>query len=222
MCGRFVRESPRDRIARLLDLGSLQGDMRARYNITPGQAIENVQLRLGRASIETYRWGFVPVWARAEGIKSPPINAKAETVATNGMFRHAFRHGRSIIPADGFYEWQAAGGQKVPHYIFRKDGEPLWFAGIYDHWKQCPDDSTYLSCAIITCPPNDFMQPIHARMPVILSRADVDAWLDLDTPPESAEALLRPCPPQWLDAYPVSTAVNRPSNDSPDLIRPAD
>jgi putative SOS response-associated peptidase YedK len=79
-----------------------------------------------------------------------------------------------------------------------------------------------LSCTIVTTGPNELMVPIHDRMPVILQRQDYAEWLDLaPRQSESLNALMRPLAAGLLDAYPVSTLVNSPANDSPECIRPA-
>lgn len=196
------------------------GSFVPRYNVAPSQPVVNVQQRLGTRSMEAYTWGFVPSWARGDKVPKPQINARAETVATSGMFRAAFAAQRSLIPADGFYEWQQVAGQKVPHYVHRKNGELMLFAGIFDRPAGRTDGWT---CAILTCPANELLARIHngnPRMPVILTSAAVDAWLDPETPLEQLLQLLRPAPDSLLEARPVSSAVNRPQNDGPGLLDP--
>lgn len=223
MCGRFTLHSSTARIAAATGLSpDRHGDFVARYNIAPSQPVVNVQERLGSRSIESYAWGFVPHWGRADKLPKPQINARAETVASSGMFRRAFADQRSVIPADGFYEWQQVAGRKVPHYIHRQDGELLLFAGIFDRPADNLDGWT---CAIITCPANELLARIHntkPRMPVILPRRALDAWLDHATPLDQLQKLLRPAPDGLLEAWPVSTAVNRPANNGPALIDPCE
>lgn len=221
MCGRFALHSKTHRIAAATGLSAdRHGDFVARYNVAPSQPVVNVQQRLGSRSIETYVWGFLPHWAHGGKLPKAQINARGETVATSGMFRAAFAAQRSVIPADGFYEWQQIAGRKVPHYIHRQDGELLLFAGIFDRPVRLADRWT---CAILTCPANALLARIHntsPRMPVILPRRAVDAWLDPATPLDHLQKLLRPAPDSLLEAWPVSAAVNRPQNDGPELVDP--
>lgn len=219
MCGRFTLHTPLPKVAEFVGLDYAQhGTLIPRYNIAPGQPIVNLSRRLGSPGFESYWWGLKPRWA-TESFKAAPINARAESVATNNVFKAAFREHRSVIPADGFYEWRREGGQKRPYYIRRKDGAPLLFAGLYEVREIGEERRT--TCAIITGEPNELVRPIHDRMPVILPRKAALLWLDPDLELDKAQALLRPAPADLLEAYPVSTAVNSPQNDSPDLLAPA-
>jgi putative SOS response-associated peptidase YedK len=147
------------------------------------------------------------------------INARAETVADKPSFRAAFKRRRCLIPASGFFEWQRMGSQKQPMYIQLADGSLLALAGLWETWHS-PDGSEIESCTIITTEPNELMAPIHNRMPVIVEPADYDLWLDPGERPENGLHLLRPYPPTLMNAYPVSTQVNNPRNDTPDCVAP--
>ena len=129
---------------------------------------------------------------------------------------------------DGFYEWQQhgvpKGGKKQPFRIRRRDGQPFAFAGLWESWKG-PKGGPALehpleTATIVTTDANGVLKPLHDRMPVILAPEDYDAWLDPETPKEAAEALLRPCPEDWLEAYPVSTRVNSVRNEDASLVEP--
>lgn len=220
MCGRFVRHSNVHKLAELVGALVFEEDTAAAsYNIAPSQDILNAHTRGDERVLEPMRWGLVPRWAR-DARKLHPINARAETVATNGLFRAAFRDGRTLIPADGFYEWRRIGNGKQPFYISRNDGHPMWFAGVSDTWRG--PDGPLTSCAIITTDANESVRPLHDRMPVILPEAAWAAWLDPNNrDAEALQALLRPCDPGLITLWPVSSRVNSPQNDSPDLIESA-
>jgi putative SOS response-associated peptidase YedK len=148
------------------------------------------------------------------------INARAETLAQKPAFRDAARLRRCLVVADGFYEWQRLPDRKQPYFIRLRDGGPLAFAGLWERWE---DDQYGLieSCTIITTSPNDLVRPLHNRMPVILAPADYDRWLDPGVRSVAAiHGLLRPLPAELMDAYAVSTLVNRPANDVPACIEP--
>ena len=153
------------------------------------------------------RWGLVPVWAKDVKLGYSTFNARAETVATKPTFRAAFRHRRCLVPADGFYEWQALAEskRKQPWFIARRDRDPLAFAGLWERWIS-PAGDTLESCCIIVTNANALMRPIHERMPVILDPADWDAWLAPDArDPAALQALLQPYPADDLAAWPVAT-----------------
>jgi putative SOS response-associated peptidase YedK len=191
-----------------------------RFNIAPSQDVAVVRINSkGDRVLGFVRWGLIPHWQK-EKPKAQPINAKGETVATNGMFRDAFRRRRCILPADGFYEWKKLDAKtKQPMYIHFPDDRTFGFAGLWEHWN--PQDGEPLNtCTIITTNANALMSLVHDRMPVILKPEDYDKWLDPNTPPAEAEALLKPYPDGELVADPVSTLVNSPKNDLPDCIKP--
>jgi putative SOS response-associated peptidase YedK len=171
------------------------------------------------------RWGLIPSWAKEAGIGARMINARAETLADKPAFRAAFRARRCLIAADGFYEWAACGqGPKQPYRIVLRAGGCFAFAGLWESWRDPaqPGQAAVESCTIITTTANCTLQPIHARMPVILDPADFGRWLDPRTAAADLRALLRPLPDETLTAYPVSTRVNSVANDDLDLLRPLD
>jgi putative SOS response-associated peptidase YedK len=164
-------------------------------------------------------WGLIPSWSKDRKIGSRLINARSETVTEKPSFRAAFKRRRCLIPADGFYEWQRQGSRKQPIYIHSHDGAPFALAGLWETW-QAADGSVIDSCTILTTEPNELMEPIHNRMPVILEPPDYDTWLHPGDNPNVALHLLRPYASEKMAAYPVSTLVNNPRNDSPDCIVP--
>ena len=157
-------------------------------------------------------WGLIPHWAKGE-IKVQPINAKAETVKDKPYFRHSYQKQRCLVPANGFYEWKSMAGKKQPYYIRPIGAELFAFAGLWEHWEGT--DHVIESFTIITTEANKRMSAIHHRMPVILGKQDYDNWLI-----KGNGQLLAPCPDDAIEIYKVSTTVNKPGNDSIDLIKP--
>jgi putative SOS response-associated peptidase YedK len=158
-------------------------------------------------------WGLIPSWAKDKTIGHHTINARAETVAEKPTFRASFRKRRCLIPATGFFEWQATNGHKQPYNIRVGDGKLFAFAGLWEHWEP-KDQPPIESCTIIVTEANDAVAPIHDRMPVILHPDTYNTWLDPNyREKEALKALLKPCPVHWINAYPVSTHVNKPQND---------
>ena len=122
------------------------------------------QLADGARLGELLRWGLIPSWADDPAIGSKMINARSETIATKPAFRDSFRRRRCLIPADGFYEWEKITSKdKQPWHIFRRSGELLTFAGLWDTWKN-PDGDAIESCTILTTEANELVRPAHDRM----------------------------------------------------------
>jgi putative SOS response-associated peptidase YedK len=176
MCGRFALTATPDEVRRLfafLDQPNFPG----RDDIRPTEPIGVVVVRQGERRFELVRWGFVPGWVEDPREFSLLINARAETAAEKPSFRGAMRHGRCLVPADGFYEWRAEGaGPKRPYFISRADGGLVAFAGLTETWAGA-DGSEVDTAAILTVPANEVVAPIHDRMPELYrERAEVEEW----------------------------------------------
>lgn len=218
MCGRFTLRTPTKEIVEAFGLAEAPG-LKPRYNIAPTQQVAAIRLNTetGTRQLSLLRWGLVPFWADDPKIGYRMINARAESVAIKPAFRQAFQKGRCLVLADGFYEWKKVGKNKQPYFVRLKDDEPLAFAGLSEHWHR--NDQTINSCTIITTEPNELMEGIHDRMPVILSPDDYDLWLEPDFHgQEKLLSMLRPYPAEEMEAYPISTVVNNPRNDNSKCI----
>jgi putative SOS response-associated peptidase YedK len=234
MCGRFGLPGDHDAMKLAFDVSTdLQSDidwagLMPRYNIAPTDQVPVILERDGSRQAGPMRWGLMPFrttsmrgrTALGSNGKSlnTPINARAETVQSNGMFKRSFERRRCIIPAGGFYEWKRDGGAKTPYWIGLKDGPWMGFAGLYTWWKS-PDGQWVPSCTIITTSPNSFIEPIHDRMPVILTQGSYDLWLSTEATDQSElRELLVPYPADEMQAHRVSSLVNSPANDGPELL----
>jgi putative SOS response-associated peptidase YedK len=148
------------------------------------------------------------------------INARAETLTALPSFKLLVDRRRCIIPADGFYEWRKEGKHKVPMWVHLKTKEPFALAGLWDVWRK-PDGRKVESFTIITTEPNDLIEPIHDRMPVILRLEDEEQWLDTSrTSFAKARSLLKPFPAELMEAHDVTPIVNSANYDGPECIRP--
>ena len=195
-------------------------------NIAPTQqvlAVVNHGMRQGDGGErrgEMMRWGLVTSWAKDIKIGNRMINAVSETSATKPAFRSAFRRRRCLVLADGFFEWRKEGKQRVPLYFSQKSGEPMAFAGLWENW-QSPEGEWIRSCTILTTAANSFIEPVHNRMPVILSSETEPLWLDpLTETPAILEPLLISAPSDLLDVREVSPVVNNVRNQGPDCVAP--
>ena len=220
MCGRFTLTADQDSFEDRFSFTGFDLGWVPSYNIAPTQEVLTVTNDGAENRAELMRWGLVPSWAKDPKIGNRMINARSETLAEKPSFRTAFRRRRCLIIADGFYEWKRDGKKKKPMRIIAESGDLFAFAGLWETWKQ-PDDSWLVSCAIITTSANEFMASIHNRMPVILPREAEALWLDPEEQDTAAlSELLLPHDSDQMEVYEVSTLVNSPRNDSPELIAP--
>ncbi len=220
MCGRFTLRTPPELLQAHFGLAERPG-LVPRYNIAPGQPVAVVRVRGEARHLDLMRWGLIPGWAKEPNPRYRMINARAETLAERPAYRAAYRYRRCLVPADGFYEWQArAGGAKQPWFFHRPDDAPFGIAGLWEHW-QGADGSEIESVVLITVPANRRIARLHDRMPAILPPAAYAAWLDprLQRTAE-LDALLRPAPETLLEGHPVSRRVNRTDQEGPGLIAP--
>ncbi len=224
MCGRYVVAfDPETLVAGFSVLRA--PPFPKRWNVAPQSEVPVVhETREGERVVTLMRWGLLPHWARDTALAHKLNNARAEGVFDKPSFRQAVRRRRCLLPASGFYEWQATPGGKQPWYVTRRDGAPFAMAGLFEAWR--PPGSTQdadwrLTCCVITTAPNALMAPIHDRMPVMIAREDWGRWLSrgLQDPADIAP-LLAPCDPAAMQAWPVSRAVNRGSAEGEALVQP--
>ena len=217
MCGRFLLLTSGKDIAEAFDLTGFP-ELAPRYNIAPTQPVVAVRASASGRAAALLRWGLVAPWAK--DTKQSPINARSETVAEKPTFRHALRKRRCLVPADGFYEWAAAGSRKQPFCFRPGDGRPFAFAGLWEHWEG--PDGPLESCCILTTTANDLVRPVHDRMPVIVPERHWSAWLDAGLQEAGTLLpLLRPFPSDAMRAHPVGQLVNNPRNDGPECLAQA-
>lgn len=229
MCGRFTLTTPVERLAEQFELAGELPEVTPSYNIAPAQQIAAVAANAeGERKLRELHWGLVPRWSKAPEIGSRMINARAEALAEKNSFKSAFKKRRCLILADGFYEWRRPGegesGPKQPYYIKLETGTPYAFAGLWESWEGEDGEGnkrTIHSTTIITTEANELVGEIHHRMPVILPPESYARWLDTSIQaPEELMPLLAPYPSAQMEAYPVSTHVNRLANDDPGCVEP--
>lgn len=217
MCGRFAFYSPSEAAAALFRV-STSTEVQPRYNIAPTQDIAAIREDGDeQRELVMLRWGLVPFWAKDPSIGNRMINARAETVAEKPSFRAAFRHRRCIVLADGFYEWQKHGDTKTPYFISLASGEPFGLAGLWENWNDKESDESLQTATLITTTANEFMQPLHHRMPVVLEPDAADEWLAGS--PDMLEQVIERTP--RLQAWPVDRRVNNARNEGKELINAA-
>ena len=218
MCGRYTYFPSEFSDLRLTWNVDEVFDLKPRYNIAPTQEAPVIVQAKEKRTLELFRWGLIPWWAKDPAIGNSMINARAETLAEKPAFKNLLGMRRCLVLADGFYEWRKEGKGKVPMRFRLKSGELFAFAGLWDAWKQ-PDGSLLRTYTIVTTEPNDVLRPIHNRMPAMLNNDDAQKWLAVDDEIAHALTLLKPYPPQMMEGYDVSPLVNNPRNDLPECVR---
>jgi putative SOS response-associated peptidase YedK len=216
MCGRYSFAIEDELIHERFGVTVRSAIYKARYNCAPTQDLA-VITDLEPVRLNFFRWGLIPFWAKDPSIGNKLINAKSETVHEKPAFKNSFRNRRCLVLSDGFYEWKKEKA-KIPFRIIMKDSGPFAMAGIWDKWVS-GDGEIVHSFSILTTGPNELMASIHDRMPVILRPEDEKFWLGMESP-DALLPLLRPYPSELMTAYPVSSLVNSPKNDIPEIIKP--
>lgn len=214
MCGRFAFYSPSEAAVALFGV-STSIEVEPRYNIAPTQYV--AAIRDGddkERELVMLRWGLVPFWAKDPSIGNRMINARAETVAEKPAYRAAFRHRRCVVLADGFYEWSRDGDVKTPYFISLASGQPFALAGLWESWTDKESGESVQTSTLITTAANDFMTPLHHRMPVILEANTAGEWLAGSNDLLDDVAGITPA----LQAWPVDRRVNNARNEGEELV----
>ena len=128
---------------------------------------------------------------------------------------------KTLPGAGWFYEWEKLDEKnKQPFAIANKDDGMFAFAGLWESWKDRTTGQKLRTFTILTTDPNELMEPIHNRMPVILHRRDYERWLAPADPANLPIDLLRPYPADEMKAWKVGKAVGNTRNNDPSLIEP--
>ena len=198
------------------------------FNVAPTTQNPIVLQRNGERSMEMFRWGLVPPYEKEGTPKYPYINARKEKVDSHGAYKTSFKKYRCIVPASGFYEWKKKEGKSYPYAFLLKGSEIVPFAGLYYEWESKDGSKKIPSFTIITTDNNTVVGEVHnskPRMPVILTKEDIDWWLDPNNQNTKAikeSGVFEPYPDDGMYRYPVSTKVNSVKNNDPELIEEVD
>jgi putative SOS response-associated peptidase YedK len=218
VCGRFSLSGDIDFYAEYFGADPLGQSLPPSWNVAPTDSVYVVAEREGKRVLETMRWGLVPHWAK--DARSPHINARSETAATAPAFRDSYARKRCLIPADGFYEWEPGERGRIPHWIYRADGYPVGFAGLWSTRTNEQGEWTR-SCSILTTEARGVVAPLHDRMPIALRPESWATWLNrsLTDTAEAARSLQRIDDELWMERE-VSSRVNSVGNNDDRLQNP--
>ena len=224
MCGRYTLHQKTQSLKDRYRLNVVPGNLRANYNVAPGQFMPVVISEDGKQRAELMKWGLIPTWAKDPKIGYKLINARDDGIFDKPIWRNVILKKRCLIPADGFYEWKRhtvdGKQQKQPFYIKPKHDDLFSFAGVWDAWKDV-EGLEWKTYSIITTSPNKEMKHVHDRMPVILHKEDEASWLEPSVQSrEDLEHFLQPYEDDGLEIYEVSRDVNVARNNDAKLIYP--
>ena len=230
MCGRYGRRGDKQRIAERMQTHNTnvfdefdETNLAPSYNVAPQsfQPIVRVNGETGERELTVMRWGLVPFWSKDGKASFSTINGKSETIATSPAFREAWKTRRCLVPADFFYEWQKLDEKtKQPYAIAMKGDDMFAFAGLWEKWKDKATGQVLRTYTILTTDPNELMEPIHNRMPVIIQPKDYERWMAPADPAHLPVDLLRPYPTAEMKAWKVGKAVGNTRNNDASLVEP--
>lgn len=203
MCGRIGASIPRAELLEVYHWLRDAPDLPPRYNVAPTDPV----IAVGPERAEVVRWGI-------DGSQGGLFNLRSETALERPYYQRLLLGSRVIVPASHFYEWRHVGNQRLPIAVSRTDGRILNLAAVLDTWKSSP------ATTILTTRPNADIEPLHDRMPVVLSDEDAATWVLEDMSLEQLARLLKPCPAGWLRLTPASPLVNDVRNQGPELLDP--
>ncbi|HXC76967.1 MAG TPA: SOS response-associated peptidase [Candidatus Acidoferrum sp.] len=217
MCGRYVFV-PGEGFVNMINEQKRSSfepeNLKPNYNLAPMQTMPIFTAE----GVVMMQWGLVPSWSKEFKPSFSSINARAETASEKPLYRTPFKKRRCLVPASGFYEWQARAGFKQP-YLFTLNGrETFNFAGLYDIWYDKVGHEHY-SYTILTTTPNDTMAGVHDRMPVILDADEEEDWLNPIETPADLQLLLDPYDGK-MTKFEVSREVGNVKNNSEALLLP--
>jgi putative SOS response-associated peptidase YedK len=241
VCGRFADYYETEELVEEFEVDRVVEAPEPSWNVAPTARIAVVRTarREGAGPLRELRggrWGLAPSWSKDPFGAARLINARSETVTVKPSFRAAARSRRALIPAAGYYEWQAGpGGAKTPYFLHPPTDQPLALAGLYEWWRPPPAAlnaeagapaapatlESLFSATIITRAATDASGRIHDRMPLLVPREAWSGWLDPAlTDPADVRAFIAALPDPELIPRRVARAVGSVKNDGPHLIEP--
>ncbi|NHI20474.1 SOS response-associated peptidase [Phycicoccus endophyticus] len=187
-----------------------------------------------RRQLRLLTWGLVPSWSKDTKGGVRMINARVESVADRPAFARALAARRCLVPARGWYEWQASPSavdssgrpRKQPFFTSRADGSSVALAGLYELWRdpavEDPGDpmAWLATFTVLTGAAEPGLDRIHERQPVVLEAGEWERWLDPEAGAETVADLLSPRPPGRFVAHPVSRSVGSSRANGPQLLEP--
>jgi len=217
MCGRYSFAQLSEEVEKRFKIHVDGNTYIAKYNAAPGQKL-GVITNQNPKDLSFHYWGLLPPWAKDLSMAYKMINARGESIHEKPAFRSAFKSKRCLIPADGFYEWKQQNKQKIPHFIRLKTREMFAFAGLWEEWEDA-EGKARRTFTIVTTEANKLMEGLHHRMPLILPKHLEREWLE-NSKTEDLKKIILPFDSSKMEAFEVSSKVNKAQHDDASLIEP--
>lgn len=217
ICGRFTLISNKQSIQQRFNIQNEFDLNEPQYNIAPTEDVLAVIYNGTKKHAGYLKWGLVPSWSKDSKSSFNLINARSETAHKLPSFKSLMNKKRCLIVADSFYEWRKDSTDKRPERIQVENKGLFAFAGLFDTWRD--GDEVVHSCTILTKESDSFMQPIHPRMPIILTPEQEDEWINHSLENEfQAYEFLQNIEKNKLTSYTVSNHVNYVKNKDDSCI----
>ena len=203
MCGRYVITDPISKSQKIVKK-AIKVENTKNYNAHPSQELPVIKKYINGNTLESIKWGIIPRWAKKKDFRSL-INARLETINEKISFKNLIKSSRCVVIADGYYEWKLVEKKKVPYFIFRKDRQTMYIAGIYANNEFC----------LMTESSDGILLDIHHRRPVIINEIDVNKYLNNKN---DASDIIKYRNKPDFHFYKISTNVNNPANNTENLL----
>lgn len=170
--------------------------------------------------VSFFYWGAIPQWIKDKNISEKLINIRSETIKDKPTLRKKMMRFRCIIPIDGFYCWKKISKKSaIPYRYFQKKKELLAMAGL---WEEFEDEQgeTHHTFSVITTPSNKQVLPVNERMPLLLNKKTLEAWLNKDATENELLSLLNFENAIELESYTVSPRIGLLSANEATLFLP--
>ena len=192
MCGRYSLSKSKDELEERFQAEMLV-DFKPRFNIAPTQLVPVITSDSPKG-FSFFYWGVTPDFGHNKPVSQKLINVRAESIHEKIFFKSSFQKRRCLIPADGFFEWKKLGKKtKIPYRFTLREEEPFAFAGIWEEYETVSGESQH-TFSILTTTPNELVEEVNDRMPLILTREAEKKWLDRYTSEADLIDILNPYP----------------------------
>lgn len=219
MCGRYTITAKPKEIETRFEV-EVTDAYKPRFNAAPTQLLP-VITNENPDGMSFFYWGLIPEWSKSKAVSIKLFNAQAEAINEKPTFKNALKQHRCIVPADSFYEWKRVSKKsKIPYRFLLNNNNTFSFAGLWEEFEDDNDEVMH-TFTIITTEPNEMVQPIHERMPVMLTPDTEKIWLDNASSEHDLLNVLLPFDANGMTNYTVSSQVNNVANDLPSIIAPS-
>lgn len=210
MCGRFTANVKKKELEEEWNL-AVPVEFKPRYNIAPSQ-LHPIIAGENAPGFNMFQWGLVPEWTKKEDGAKPLINTRIESIESGKISLHT----PCLIPATSWFEWMQDKARQ-PFLLRPADLKLFAFAGIC-HSHKLPDGTKHNSFSIVTTEAAKVISHIHKRMPLIIGKDVESEWLKLK-PGQAINTFKENASGFKYEFYPVSSLVNKPVNDSEDVLK---